>query len=91
MFNEDVYFDGVNQEFVNGKGSYEWNSEVAMKMNENQISEIRERMNVYQKGVLDSYANNDFANAIEQSFLMTAEGWPFLVLCFSLKPLARMV
>jgi len=79
MFNEDVYFDGVNQEFVNGKGSYEWNSEVAMKMNENQISEIRERMNVYQKGVLDSYANNDFANAIEQSFLMTAEGWPFLV------------
>jgi len=47
--------------------------------NEERMSELRGEIDFYQRNVLESIKNNDYASAIEQSFLMTAEGWPYLV------------
>lgn len=48
-------------------------------INEERLGELRGEIDFFQKNVLESYKSGDFANAIEQSFLMTAEGWPYLV------------
>ena len=38
----------------------------------------RKRMNEYQQGIFDSFANGDWGSALEQSFLMTVEAAPVL-------------
>ena len=47
--------------------------------NEEAIRDIPGIMDTYQRDVLASLENGEYANAIEQMFLMTAEGWPYLV------------
>lgn len=78
MFDDSPYID-LEGNVMLGDGAYEWRSEQAMRMNEDQIKELRERMTSYQDDIIESYGSGNFANALEQSFLMTAEGWPFLI------------
>ena len=78
VFNDSAYMD-ADGNIMDSRTAYEWRAEEAMRMNEDQIKELKDRMNLYQKDIIKSYGNRDFVNGIEQSFLMTAEGWPFLI------------
>ena len=49
-----------------------------LKRSEEEMQELNEKMNEYQLNVSSSLANGDFASAMEQSFLMTAESAPYL-------------
>ena len=77
-FNGHAYMDSEGN-VMSPEEAFEWNAEQSMRMNEDQIRELSDRMSSYQKDIIESYGSGDFVNALEQSFVMTAEGWPFLL------------
>jgi len=77
-FNGHAYMDSEGN-VMSPEEAFEWNAEQSMRMNEDQIRELSDRMSSYQNDIIESYGGGEFVNALEQSFLMTAEGWPFLL------------
>ena len=48
------------------------------RLGRKEMATRRKRMNEYQQGIFDSFANGDWGSALEQSFLMTVEAAPVL-------------
>ena len=61
-----------------GKVLGDW-FEKAQLDNEEAMRDMPGAMDTYQRDVLASIQNGEYANAIQQMFLMTAEGWPYLI------------
>jgi hypothetical protein len=76
---KDNYYNPATGEFVNIGESMVMDVEMNLRKSESEMAELSEKMNEYRLGISASVANADWSNVIEQSFLMTADGVPFMI------------
>lgn len=76
---EDNYYNVSTGEFVNMGEGLVMDVEMNLRKSEAEMEALSEKMNEYQLGISSSIANGDWTNAVEQSFLMTADGVPFMI------------
>lgn len=75
----ETYFNPDTGEFMDIGDVFAFDVEMNNRKSEKEMQELSEDMNEYQRNISSSLVNGDWGNAIEQSFLMTADGVPFMI------------